>query len=493
MLPKHLKYRDKYGAGETYWGFGVEHETYLESAVFLDVLRTDLKAYRRPERYSVSYYKSYKEDALEAAIDRLPPIVPLVPILLNSHSMTYTDISMNHRTTYESRPQQNPRYCGQSLHEAFYAASAWYRDAYDKWVVYDGDTFEFMNVGFYNASVEEALEELWEVEDRFVWEFNRFIMNPDVGSKYSSFGPYGITRSNYPFARHLSNPHHYTMFNNGTVHVNITLPTRLDASGCIADMDDFRGRHQRAARYFQWFEPLLAVEYGAGDVFSGVCDFPQEHYRDYVCQAGCDKDRQLFSPTSQRLALSRYIGMCTYDTERMPAGKLLLYDVSGAGAGAGGAVYKAPGIKYEGYTMDCSGSWYDGFYDKTAYMRLSQRGFDINYNKHWNHGLELRIFDGLRRDQMLAVCRLCWKLCVRGAELADVPDCRTAPWFQDFVHGCMLEGADYIVEWGVLRQFLEAIHYDGTSCELAGSFDEKEPVRVGELCAALLDDRQLGK
>jgi hypothetical protein len=247
-------------------------------------------------------------------------------------------------------------------------------------------------------------------------------------------------------------------------------------------MDDFRRRHQRAARYFQWFEPLLAVKFGAGDVFSGVCDFPQEHYRDY-----CDKG---FSPASQRLALSRYIGMCTYDTERMPAGKLLLYDVSGEGAGS---VYKAPGIKYEGYTMDCSGSWYDGFYDKTAYVRLSQRGFDINYNKHWNHGLELRIFDGLRRDQMLAVCRLCWKLCVRGAELVSVPDCRTEAWFQDFVRGCMLEGADYVVEWGVLRKFLEAISYDGTSCELVGQFDEKEPVRVGELCAALLDDGQLGK
>jgi hypothetical protein len=275
------------------------------------------------------------------------------------------------------------------------------------------------------------------------------------------------------------------MFNNGTVHVNIKLPTRLDASGAIADMDDFRVRNQRASRYFQWFEPLLAVKFGAGDVFSVGCDFPQEHYMDYVSQAGCDKDRQLFSPTSQRLALSRYIGMCTYDTTRMPAGKLLLYDVSGAAS----AVYKAPGIKYEGYTMDCSGSWYDGFYDKTAYVRLGQRGFDINYNKHWNHGLELRIFDGLRRDQMLAVCRLCWKLCVRGAELADVPDCRTEAWFQDFVRGCMLEGADYVVEWGVLRKFLEAIHYSG----LIGQFDEKEPVRVGELCAALLDDGHLGK
>jgi hypothetical protein len=53
----------------------------------------------------------------------------------------------------------------------------------------------------------------------------------------------------------------------------------------------------------------------------------------------------------------------------------------------------------------------------------------------------------------------------------------------------MLEGADYIVEWGVLRQFLEAISYS----ELVGQFDEKEPVRVGELCAALLDEGSLGE
>ena len=452
-LPKHIKYKTHYRPAETFHGFGVEHETYLESAVFRSIPRTTLKNYRHPERYSVPYYKSYEPNALDAAFDTLPETVENVPVLLNSHSFTYCDISMNHRTTYERCPKQNPRFHGRTLHDSFYAASPWYRSAYDHNVVYDGDTFEFMSVNFYNASVEDALMELWEAEDRFLWEFNHWIMDTD--SPYAAYGPYGLTRANYPFASHLTNPHHYTTFNNGTVHINITLPTVLDASGSIADMDDFRLRHQKAARYFQWFEPLLAVMYGAGDPFTGP-----------------------FSPTSQLLAVSRYIGLANYDTEAMIPGKILLYDVSGLGA-----AYKAPGQPCGTYDIGTP-SWYDTFYERTAYVKYPQRGLDINYRKHWNHGLELRIFDGLRRDQMLDVCNFCWKICLRASTEPIVADPRKQPWFQEFVLGCMTDGADYVVPWAILAAYLDAIHYSA----VLGSFSEKEPVRLGEVVRAVLGE-----
>lgn len=464
-LPKHVKYKSSYGANEIYHGFGVEHETYLESAVFMTVPRADLKKYRHPERYSVPYYKNYKTEDLDRAFDTLPETVSLVPVLLNSHSFTYCDISMNHRTTYERIQRPNPRFHGRTLHDSFYAASPWYRDAYDHNVVYDGDTFEFMSVDFYNASVEDALMELWETEDRFLWEFNNYIMA--TGSPLTIYGPYGLTRSNYPFAKHLTNPHHYSMFNNGTVHVNITLPTRLDGSGAIADMDDFRRRHQLAARYFQWFEPLLAVAYGAPDPFSCVDTATKEtHYSDVPgkCVDMEEIDlRPLFSPASQRLAVSRYIGLATYDTEKMNPGKILVLDVSGS---------------EEGYEDD----WYTRFYERSAYVKLTERGLDINYRKHWNHGIELRIFDGLRRDQMLDVCRLCWKLCLESSELDSVEDCRRVPWFQEFILGCMLHGSEYVVEWPILKKYLDVIHRG----ELLDRFSEKDIVCIGEVCRVVL-------
>lgn len=486
-LPKHKKYAAAYRPGELFWGFGVEHETYLESAVFEDINREDLAAYRRPERYSVNYYKSYKEEDLAEALSSLPDVVAEVPTLVNSHSFTHCDVWMNHRTTYERVPRANPRYVGRSVHEDFLAASPWFRQAYDRSVVYDGDTFEFMNVNFYNVSVEEALEELWETEDRFMWEFNHWIMaksetkseetiigmvnvaNPLV-QHLSTYGPFCIARRNHAWARHLTNPHHYSMFNNGTVHVNLTLPTRLDASGAIADMEDFRRRHQRAARYFQWFEPLLAVAYGAADPFASYLD-----------------EQSRFSPTSQRLGVSRYVGMCNYPTAEMPEGKILTYDVSGLG-------YSSPGVSTSHVVFGEEPAWYEEFYKRTAYVRLENHGLDINYKKHWNHGLEFRIFDGLRRDQMLEVCRFVRKVCYRSIDLGDVLDCRRADWFQELVLGCMRQGADYVVSWGMLKQYLEAIHYPMKGeCPLGIRndsllFNQKENIRLGDLCAIILND-----
>ena len=496
-LPKHQKYAAAYRPGETFWGFGVEHETYLESAIFENIRREDLTAYRRPERYSVNYYKSYKEKDLVAALSRLPAIVSEVPTLVNSHSFTHCDVWMNHMTTYGRIQRPNPRYSGRTVHAEFMEASPWFRDAYDRSVVYDGDTFEFMNVNFYNVSVEEALEELWETEDRFLWEFNRWIMGgKTIGNEackgqirvsenplnelqhISAYGPFCIARRNHAWARHLTNPYHYSMFNNGTVHVNLTLPTKLDASGEIADADDFRLRHQRAARYFQWFEPLLTVVYGATDPFSGEKFQETQPYSESVGEGVSE-----FSASSQRLAVSRYVGMCNYPTEEMPEGKVLLYDVSG------GMSYVSPGVRTCHVPFDTEPSWYANFYKRTAYVCLASHGLDINYKKHWNHGLEFRIFDGLRRDQMLEVCQFIWRICHRAQEFTGegdggvIADCRHVSWFQELVLGCMLEGADYVIPWAMLRLYLEAIHY--RNVEL-GSEKEGDGMRVGVLCGLLL-------
>ena len=39
--------------------------------------------------------------------------------------------------------------------------------------------------------------------------------------------------------------------------------------------------------------------------------------------------------------------------------------------------------------------WYDSFHTYTDYKVLDDMGLDINFNKHFCHGLELRIFDSI--------------------------------------------------------------------------------------------------
>jgi len=72
------------------------------------------------------------------------------------------------------------------------------------------------------------------------------------------------------------------------------------------------------------------------------------------------------------VAVSRYIGLGTYDTTAMAAGKIL-------------QVQRA----------DVTSPWYDRLYAATDYIARPEIGLDLNYNKHWAHGLELRFFDQL--------------------------------------------------------------------------------------------------
>ena len=143
------------------------------------------------------------------------------------------------------------------------------------------------------------------------------------------------------------------MFNNGTLHINVTLPTRLDWRCRPLWLTDFVDKHRRLARLIQWIEPLWISLYGSPDPFTKF-----------------DGIKDSFAAGSQRLAVSRYIGLGTFDTDTMTTGKIL-------------QVPRPIG----------SLPWYDALHAKTAYAPLDMIGLDLNFNKHWAHGLEIRIFD----------------------------------------------------------------------------------------------------
>jgi hypothetical protein len=347
-LPKHNQYFPSYKKFDYYWGIGIEHETYLktfqkkEFIIFEGVLN--------PERYSVNYYGVYEPEALKKAFETVfheNNNCLSIPLLLNSHTFTHTDLYGYHKTTYEKIPKPNTNYNGKTFFEWCCEHSKWMKENYEKKYMFDGDTIEFVTQNFYKTNINEVIRELSETEKQFEIELKRL---PKQGI-VAAYGPLSLASPiNEPFACYVTNLKNIAMFNNGTIHINLTLPTRLNWHKEPLIWKSFRQQHKRLARLIQWVEPLLIAVHGSPDPFSQTSD--------------------KFAKGSQRLAVSRYIGLGTYDTHTMPVGKILQ-------------------IPRKGFP------WYDTLYRKTSYKTMENIGLDINFNKHGAHGLELRFLDQL--------------------------------------------------------------------------------------------------
>ena len=290
--------------------------------------------------------------------------------------------------------------------------SAWLREEHGRVFMWDGDTVEFMTQRFYNARVEDVLRELREGEARFVTELARM---PRTGV-LAAYAPLRIaTPRNEPWATYLTNPRGISMFNNGTIHVNVTLPTRLDwTAQKPLRQRDFVDRHRWLARLVQWWEPLWVAAYGSPDPFASLPNGLGAR-----AAAG-----------SQRLAVSRYIGLGTYDTVAMRPGKLLQLPRTDVGP--------VPWYRTGGATM---------------YAPLDVIGLDLNFSKHWAHGLELRFFDQMPEEALREVLLDLVVLMDCAQERLPIADPRTDVRWQRAAEGALYEGAG----WEVQPEYLAAL------------------------------------
>lgn len=384
-LPKHARYKTDYKPNETYWGIGIECETYIELLGEAKTTAEFLTRKHDRERYSVNYWTQYKPEHVQTAIAAWLASLPnreaspiTLPLLLNGHSLTKTDIHGAHATTFQTVPQPNPAYAGQSLLDVLEAHNPEvFKDGREVWWTLDGDTIEFMTQHYYCAKIEDAVDELLTYKQRYLAALQAGL-DAQPAREDALRRTVAYPAKNYGFAAFLTNRSNVAIFNNGTYHINITLPTRLDADARIADMDAFRKQHQCLARYFQWITPFLIARVCSGDAMGDLA--PE-------CRA-------MFPRGSQRLCASRYVGVGTFDTDTMPEGKLLtLPRDATAAAGADG--------------------WYERIYSREtcAYERQAALGLDINYRKHWNHGLELRIFDWFPEALLADTLRLLVWMC----------------------------------------------------------------------------------
>jgi hypothetical protein len=353
-LEKHQKYKTAYKPNDFYWGLGVEHETYFETSKLKQITLKGLKEHTAPERYCVDYYSVYTKEHLSHALDGLFKDTEniLIPILLNSHTFQKTDLNGEHSTTYTRLPKPNPKFSGKTIFEWMEEENLFFAREYGRSYIFDGDTIEFMTQKYYKARVNDVIDELTLIENKFIEQLNAL---PKEGL-LKTYTPFQIAKQNYPFAAYLTNLKNNAMFNNGTIHINITLPTKLNDQGVPADFELFTKQHQNYARAFQWISPLLIAKYGAYDP---------------LCEATTNGEK--YAAGSQRIAVSRYIGLGTYDTDKMEIGKIL--------------------TKKRAQLNNIE--WYTEFHKRADYEFLDDLGLDINFNKHFSHGLEFRIFESL--------------------------------------------------------------------------------------------------
>jgi hypothetical protein len=361
---KHTKYKESYGKNELYWGIGLENELYLEFDKKVQVGKNKFLNNHKRERYSVDYYKNYVEEHVNCGflyksfIDSIE-----LPVLLNSHSLTKSDQFNQSKTLYTKLCEPNPKFCGQTLWELA-MKNTYLADNFQKNFTFDGDTIEIITQNFYNTQHNCVIEEYKQSKKDFIDNLRDAFSENNI---FPEYGEIGFQKENHPFALYLTNFHNIGIFNNGTLHFNITLPTKLGEDGKIADKIEFINIHKNYIKLIQLMEPFFLVKFGSPDQFSTIqCDYAS-----------------LFSACSQRCAVSRYIGIGTYDTDNMKTGKLLQDDIS----------------IFDVVTKDYG--WYNQYYRNCAYTKGEKMGYDINFNKHYNHGVEIRFFDHIADDDKI--------------------------------------------------------------------------------------------
>ena len=389
---KHMKYMSVYDTIKEptlFWALGIENESYF-MLTELQNATNFAKLKPKRERYSVDYYKNFKP--LTAVLDTLRTSANLsYPIYINSHTFQKTDRNLQHTTFYDTKATPNPAFT-ESIHNVLLRECPFYKSVFDTSVVFDGDSIEFITQKFKNATVALCMEEFTQLKRRFRKEVLPFFEKWNIGKVMPPDHNYGLVTFM------TTNKSHLLVCNNGTIHINLTLPTLL-RDGRIIDKNQFANEHLSLMNYIQVLEPLLVACYGTPDVFSIV--------------------DPAYSIGSLRISMSRYISLQTFDTTSPINGKLLLMNTPADPA-----------------------FWYNQL-GGTPYLPNSQIGYDLNFNKFKNHGIELRFFEWFPEeylgDVMNLIILLAQHSLSRGAFALDKSRYAT------LILGCVQKGFTHVI------------------------------------------------
>lgn len=457
-LPKHQKYRPLYKPNDLFWGIGIEEETYLEATKPIWVAKPIALENHKPERYSVDYYKHSYQSSFVADMTAVleAPFHPM-PFVWNAHAFTKTDVNGQPTKTYEKIPRPNPRFKGVTFLQELQVWDPYFLNPEDAHWIFDGDTIEFATVQFYKTRVPTAIQELATLKSAFLGRLNRFCAEKGYHRRYKEGSEtFRWPTRNPPFAVYWTNPQNVVMFNNGTYHLNLTAPTRLGGLGSdglpvVEDPVQFLYQHRKIIRLIQWIEPLLIAVYGTPDPLSAKSN--------------------RYSKASQRCAMSRYIGIGTYDTTLMPEGKIVTTPIG-----------EIRGTQTPFW-------WYKQFHATSAYKPLEKIGLDINFRKHAHHGIELRIFDWFPPSKLSEVLPFLIHVMDIALLRPEVPEAILEPAWNDLVVRVLRQGPNALLPVEMLAfyaQYLEVPVYSSTL--FVSDFFHKVRKRLkrqgrGRLCA----------
>ncbi len=397
---------------KTYWGIGLENETYLQFEESLLVSGQFIQEKMGRERYSIDYLKCYKqgtlETALAAAFDKNKNYK--VSRMMNSHSLEKLDIKFQHKTIQSAPPLlDNPNYLGKSILELFLKTQPHQiqsmltqKNNPMGCIIFDGDSIEFVTKYFENRTIQEACNELKASKRIFLEKLNE--------SKILK-GTLTYPEYNIGINMFMSNQKNLVLFNNGTFHFHITLPTLAEDTK-IVDYDAFDTAHSNAIYMLQWFEPFFIATLGSPDILS-------------VISSKHDLQEK-FAGGSMRNAMSRYTGVGTYH-KSMAKGKILTYPVEEF-------------RKLLKFDKADNIWWRDQVEAELSYDLLSDLGLDFNREKLYQSGFEFRSFDEFPASYLPDVLHAIVLICEHARHAGDVPWATDSAVWNNLVFRTLKEG-----------------------------------------------------
>ncbi|MNJ83619.1 hypothetical protein D3C87_10410 [compost metagenome] len=366
-----------------YWGIGLENETYMQFEESLIVSGAFVQEKIGCERYSIDYRTCYKSgilaNVLETAFDKNKTYK--VSRMINSHSLDKLDLDYQHKTLATTKPPvDNPEYHGKSILEAFLETQPYniqsmltQKNNPMGSVNFDGDSIEFVTKYFENRTIPDSCDELKATKKLFIDKINESsVLNGTL-----NFPSYNIGLNMF-----MSNQENLVLFNNGTYHFHITLPT-LTENSRIVDYPGFDKIHSNAIYLLQWFEPLFIATLGSPDIMGVISS--KYHLN------------EKFALGSMRNAMSRYTGVGTFN-KTMAKGKILTYQVDEF-------------RKLLKFDKEENIWWRDQVESDLDYELLSDIGLDFNQEKMYQSGFEFRSFDEFPstylNDVLLAIIVIC--------------------------------------------------------------------------------------
>jgi hypothetical protein len=387
-----------------YWGIGLENETYMQFEESLIVSGAFIQEKIGFEKYSIDYRKCYKPESLAPVLKKAFNSKESYKVsrMMNSHSLEKLDINYQHKTLspikplvdtengeVTAEPIENPDYLGKSIMEIFLEDQPYniqsmitQRNKTMGSVHFDGDSIEFVTKYFENRTIADSCKELKATKKLFLDKINESsVLNgklnfPDYNNGLNMF---------------MTNQENLVLFNNGTYHFHITLPSLTEDSR-IVDYNDFEKTHANAIYLLQWFEPFFIATLGSPDIMGVISD-----------KYSLDKK---FTLGSMRNAMSRYIGVGTYN-KAMPKGKILTYNVDNF----------RKLLKFE---KEENVWWRDQIETEMEYEMLSEVGLDFNQEKMYQSGFEFRSFDEFPAEYLNDVLFSIILICEHSLNLPDI-------------------------------------------------------------------------